>query len=348
MNILLCSVPFYPSVGGIESVSALLAEQFHRMGHVVTVLTQTLHSGADTQPYAVLRRPRAARLFAAVQAADVVLHNSISLRLAWPLLLLRRPWVVAHHMWLPRQGAGAMAARVKRAVLRLAHNVAVSAPVARDLAVPCTVIPNPYDSRLFRRLPEIERERDIAFVGRLVSDKGVPVLLQALNTLRARGHEPSLSIIGSGPEEGALRAQVQALGLQEQVQFAGRVVGEELVRLLHAHRTVVVPSVWEEPFGLVALEAQACGCTPVVAASGGLPEAAGPAAVVFPKGDALALAACLLTLTGAAAAACATAMQAGPHVRRHLERHQPERVAAAYLAVLEDARCKSSPLARTA
>jgi glycogen synthase len=348
MNILLCSVPFYPSVGGIESVSAVLAEQFQRMGHVVTVVTQTPHGEADRWPYTVLRRPGAAQLMAAVRAADVVLHNSISLRLAWPLLLLRRPWVVAHHMWLPRRGAGVMAARIKRAALGLAHNVAVSEPVARDLAVPCTVIPNPYDSHLFRRLPGIERERDIAFVGRLVSDKGVPVLLQALHMLRGRGHEPTLSIVGSGPDEPALRAQVDALGLHGQVQFAGRVTGEALVRLLHAHRTVVVPSVWEEPFGLVALEAQACGCTPVVAASGGLPEAAGPAAVVFPKGDATALAACLFTLTGAAASACAAAMQAGPYVLRHLERHQPERVATAYLAVLEDVRCKPSPLARAA
>jgi glycosyltransferase involved in cell wall biosynthesis len=295
-----------------------------------------------------LRQPDAAELLRAVQANDVVLHNSISLRLAWPLLLHRRPWVVAHHMWLPRSGTGAVAGRLKLGALRLAHNVAVSRAVADNLSVSCKVIPNPYDRQVFRPLRGIERKRDLAFVGRLVSDKGVPLLLQALATLRADGRRPTLTIVGSGPDEQALRAQAHQCGLESQVVFAGRVVGEALARLLHEHRAVVVPSVWEEPFGLVALEAQACGCIPVVASSGGLPEAAGPAGVIFSKGDSAALATCLATLTGAAARASAAAMQGDPRVRRHLEQHHPEHVAAAYLNVLEDARGKPGPVARPA
>lgn len=351
MKILMCSVPFRPSVGGIETVSALLADQFQRQGHSVTVVTQTACGVADSEPYAVLRRPSAWRLLQAVRDCDVVLHNQISLRLAWPMLLVRRPWVVAHHTWLPRSGPGSWAGRVKRACLRWALNVAVSDAVAADLAQPAQTIPNPYDRELFTCMPGVQRSRELVCVGRLVSDKGIPVLLHALVLLRQRGKLPRLSIIGSGPEEAALRQRVHTLGLQTQVRFAGSLVGQKLVRALNAHRVVVVPSVWEEPFGLVALEAQACGCIPVVAASGGLPQAAGPAGVVFAKGDPAALADCLasvLSRAPLAAAAQDVRDTLAADVQRHLQQHHPASVAAAYIRLFEDAQRAPAPLARTA
>ena len=345
MKILMCSVPFRPSVGGIETVSALLAEQFQRLGHTVTLVTQTPSAVADSERYAILRRPSAWQLLQAVRANDVVLHNNISLRLAWPLLFVRRPWVVAHHTWLPRSGSGAWAGLLKRAALAWAQNVAVSDAVAADLARPAHVIPNPYDRDLFQCLPGALRPHELVCVGRLVSDKGVAVLLQALSLLRQRGKAPRLSIIGSGPEEAGLRQQVQALGLQAQVHFAGSLVGQSLVRALNAHRVVVVPSVWEEPFGLVALEAQACGCLPVVAASGGLPQAAGPAGVVFAKGDPAALAD---TLAAVLDSVPVDGVAQDTRVQRHLQQHHPASVAASYLQVLEHAHRAPGPLARTA
>jgi len=348
MNILMCSVPFRPSVGGIETVSALLGQGFHDAGHRVTLVTQTPGDGVDSEPYRVLRRPSRSALFRAVRDSDVVLHNNISLRLAWPLLLMRRPWVVAHHTWLPRHGEGTTAARWKRWALRAAHNVAVSDAVAADLGLPCQVLPNPYDSGRFRCLPGVVRSRDLVCVGRLVSDKGVSVVLQALAHLRDQGFHHRLSVIGSGPERAALQALARELGLHAQVRFTGVLLGDDLVRELNAHRVVVVPSVWEEPFGLVALEAQACGCIPVVAASGGLPQAAGPAGVVFAKGDALSLAARLVPVLRDSRNAPATGIANDPRVQRHLLRHQPGTVAAAYLQLLQHAQRTASTLARAA
>lgn len=356
MKILMCSVPFRPSVGGIETVTALLADQFQRQGHTVTVVTQTESGLADSESFAVLRRPNAWQLLKAVRACDVVLHNQVSLRLAWPLLLVQRPWVVAHHTWLPRQGVAAWAGRFKRVCLRWALNVAVSDAVAADLALPVQVIPNPYDHELFQCLPGVPRSRELVVVGRLVSDKGVDLLLQALALLRQRGKAPRLSIIGSGPEEAALRQQVQTLGLQAQVRFAGSLVGQPLVRALNAHRVAVVPSVWEEPFGLVALEAQACGCLPVVADSGGLPQAAGPVGVVFAKGNAAALAECLASVLERVPVDGASRdvrvqrqlQQTRQLQQSHLQQHHPANVAAAYLQVLDHAHRAPDPLARTA
>lgn len=330
MKILFCSVPFRPSIGGIETVSSLLAEQFHRQGHRVTLLTQTPFDGVDEEPYPVVRSASAARLCALVADADVVFHNNISLRMGWPLLVMpRKRWVVAHHTWLPRTGAG----RLKRALLRRASNITVSRAMADDLPLPAQVLPNPYRSDLFCRMDAVPRDRDIVFLGRLVSDKGVSVLVDALGQLARAGLRPSVTLVGDGPEEAALRAQVARLGLAGQVQFAGRQDGQALVRLLNAHRLLVVPSVWEEPFGLVALEGLACGCVPVVARSGGLPEAVGRCGVVFNKGSAPGLARALARLLQNPAAQ----HNLLAHAPEHLARHRPEAVATAYLEVFRHA-----------
>jgi len=333
MNILLCSVPFRPSVGGIETVSALLAECFHRMGHHVTVVTQTPDSESDAEGFEVVRQPSAARMFELVRRADVVFHNNISLKFAWPQLLLRRPWVVAHHIWIPATG---MAAALKRWAIRHASNIAVSHALAESLPVDCTIVPNPYADDVFVRAEGLERSRELVFVGRLVSQKGVDVLIDALGLLAERGRRPGLMLIGEGPELPALRRQVDALGITSQVHFAGRRTGADLVAALNEHRVLIVPSLGQEAFGVVALEAMACGCVPLVSRSGGLPDAAGAAGVVFEPGDSQALAKAIEALLDDPAlldrlrAASAS----------HLQRHTRDRVARDYLQVLADA-CRS-------
>ena len=330
MNILFCSVPFRPSVGGIETVSALLAERFHRPGHSVVLVTETASSEVDGDGFRVVRQPSAAQLFELVRWADVVFHNNISLRFAWPQLLLRRPWVVAHHTWIPRVG---LAARVKRAVLRHASHIAVSRAVAESLPVPCTVVPNPYADDVFVSSSGTPRTGELVFVGRLVSDKGLGILFAALAWLAQRGQRVGLTVVGDGPEAPTLRRQARALGILGRVQFIGRRVGAELVAALNAHQVLVVPSVWEEPFGVVALEAIACGCVPLVARSGGLPDAVGACGLVVPRGDCEALALGISALIGNPAAL--EHYRAGASA--HLERHTRDRVARDYLQVIDDA-----------
>jgi glycogen(starch) synthase len=327
VNILLCSVPFRPSVGGIETVSALLAERFARAGHRVTLVTHTHSLDHDADAFEVVRRPSALRLLSLVRWADVVFHNNISLRLAWPLLLMSRPWVVAHHTWIPATG---LAARVKRRLLRFAHNIAVSRAVAASLPVGCEVIGNPYADDVFHALQGRARNVDMLFVGRLVSDKGLSVLLAALGELALRGTRPRLTVVGDGPEAPALRTQCESLGIAAQVTFAGWRSSVELAELFHAHRMLLVPSVWEEPFGIVALEALACGCVPVVARSGGLPEAVGPCGIVLPRGDMRAWVNGIQTLLEGSA----SLDECLRHAPAHLERHTRDRVSQAYLDVL--------------
>ncbi len=333
MKILLCSVPFRPSVGGIEMVSEILADGFRHAGHEVLVVTQTPGPVADEAPFRILRAPSAGALWDAVRWAEVVFHNNISLRLAWPVLALRKPWVIAHHTWLPRTGPGWLAGRMKHFAVRLADNIAISEAIAQSLSAPATVVPNPYADDLFVTRPDAPRPGDLVFLGRLVSDKGLSVLLDALARLRVRGHEPTLTVVGGGPEEVALRAQVRHLQLDRQVRFAGVLKGAALVELLNQHRIMVVPSVWEEPFGIVALEGIACGLVPIVTRSGGLPEAIGRCGLLVPKSDGAALAAAIERLIGDASLLASLRAEAS----QHLAQHTRARIVEAYLRVLERA-----------
>lgn len=330
MNILFCTVPFAPSVGGIETVSALLAERFYKLGNRVVLVTQTAASVSDVNDYPVVRQPTAKQLFELVRWADVVFHNNISLRFAWPQLLLRRPWVVAHHTWIPRVG---LAARVKRLVLGRATHIAVSRAVAESLPVACTVVPNPYADDLFLEDAVTPRCGELVFVGRLVTDKGLNILFDALARLELRGQRVGLTVIGEGPAAPALRRQTKALGIAGRVHFVGRRAGAELVASLNAHQVLVVPSVWEEPFGVVALEAIGCGCVPLVARSGGLPDAVGSCGLVVTRGDSEALAQGISELINQPAVL--ERYRAG--AAAHLARHTRDRVARDYLQVIDDA-----------
>ena len=136
----------------------------------------------------------------------------------------------------------------------------------------------------------MHRDRDLIFVGRLVSDKGVDLLIEAIHLLRERRISPNLTIVGTGAEQEKLQSLVSNLELTNQIEFVGLRTGQELRLFLNRHRTIVVSSRWKEPFGLVALEGIACGCQAIVASNGGLPDAITPLAIPFDRQNVAALA----------------------------------------------------------
>jgi glycogen(starch) synthase len=287
MRILLWSNSFHPSVGGLEAVSGMLAEEFARQGHQVTLVTRTASTVKDEFPFAVVRRPSWHQMFRLVKQCDVYLQNHISLKAAWPLLFVRRPWVVAHHTWIPRSG---LKGRIKHFMLRFARSISCSNEIAAHVKSRSTVICSPYDDRVFRRKSDVQRDKDLIFVGRLSREKGASVLVDALRLLKSGGHAPSLTIVGGGPERSALARQAEEFGFSKQVEFAGSKAPLEVADLLNQHRILVVPSLYREPFGVVALEGIACGCAVVGSEGGGLKDAIGPCGATFPNGDAPALA----------------------------------------------------------
>lgn len=344
MRILFSSHVFAPGVGGIETVSRLLADEFVRQGHEVRLITQTpgptLDEASPDEDFTIHRRPSAAHLLSLTRWCDVFFHNNITLPRAWPLLCMNRPWIVAHHVWIPRSG---LAGRAKRYALRRADAcISVSRAIADHLQTPSLVIPNPYDDGLFRKIDGVERLRDLIFVGRLVSDKGADLLLTAVGALVRDGLRPTVTIVGAGPEESALREQARSSGLESLIEFAGIRRGPDLVELLNRHRVLVVPSRWEEPFGVVALEAIASGCVVVGSSGGGLPDAIGTCGEIFPNGDAVALVRALAGLLRDDSRIAELRRDAD----RHSRRHSRAQIASEYLAVFEQALAARNPRRR--
>lgn len=332
VKILLCSHVFSPSIGGIESCSLDLALSFARLGHQVEIVTRTPSDDpADDCGLKVWRSPNARTLFQRIRWCDVFYQNNVSLQTAWPLLFLRRPWVVTTATWLRKpDGSVGMAEHTKRWLLRFAANIYIGKAIGKHVGYDGFVVPNPYDSGTFQRLPGVQRNRSLVFLGRLVSDKGCDLLVRSLGLLRDGGFSVPLTIIGSGPEEAPLKELVARLRLEADVRFVGALKGPALAGELNRHQVLVVPSRWEEPFGVVALEGIACGCLVVGSSAGGLRDAIGHCGITFKNGDVGDLARALREILSG---------QDQPERCRampdHLRRHSSEVVAKRYLKIFE-------------
>ena len=231
-------------------------------------------------------KPRALQVWREFAGADAIIQFGDGIRLGWPLLLKRFPVLTSHQGWGMNIAIEPVLRRKLRGkIVRRSVNVCCSRALAQRLGVPSRVIGNPFNDRIFgdTRSP---RNRDLIFVGRLIPEKGADLLLESLAMLRERQIRPSATIVGDGPQREELQRQADTSGLQEQVQFAGVVTGEALAHLLNRHRVLVVPSRWEEPFGIVALEGLACGCLVVASDGGGLPDAVGLCGHLFERGSA--------------------------------------------------------------
>jgi len=140
------------------------------------------------------------------------------------------------------------------------------------------VVPPGVDLATFQPMDRVGARHEIGygsgrlllFVGRLERLKGVEVAIRALGLLRDRRHDDvRLLILGEDSHEGEesekerLKAVASEVGVRDRVDFVGSVAHHELPYFYAAADVCVMPS-YSESFGLVALEAQACGC-PVVA-----------------------------------------------------------------------------------
>ena len=332
MRILLCSYVFPPSIGGIETVSRILAEEFCRLGAAVTVVTHTPGEEIN-QPYKVVRRPSIGKLLELARSAEIIFQSNISLRTLLPLFFLRKPIVIAHHGRIARvDGSRGWQDTLKRALLFRCSHISISNMVAADLPVESLVIADPFEACEFTDSGMGARDKDFVFLGRLVSDKGCDLALRALAVLKQERLQPSFTVIGDGPEMPALKRLTAELGLAEQVDFVGA-LREGRGKIVARHRIMVVPSRWEEPFGVVALEGIAAGCAVVASQGGGLPEAVGPCGILFPNGDVAALASAMKRLL------TSSTLQEQLIAKRsqHLENFQPEVVAKRYLEVFKSA-----------
>ncbi len=329
MKILIYSWSFTPAIGGMESLARVLAEEFCRLGHTVTVATETVRQ--SELPFPVHRRPSAVELLRLARSVDIVLSMPLSLARLPAILAARRPLVIAHPIRIAVAGKGDWRARLKLAIAERLCGVVPSQYLARSFPG-SLVIANPYDAATFDpgRSNGPAQRNGIVHVGRLIPGKGAHVLIDAFGRIAGSFAHEKLTIIGDGPARPALEAEVARLGLGERVQFIDELPASALAPLLAQARIMAVPTVDEEAFGIVALEGLASGCRMVVSNLGGLPEAVGDLALTHAPGDAADLARCLSAiLSGAAPPPPEAAIEA------HLARFTPEAVASRYLELFK-------------
>jgi glycosyltransferase involved in cell wall biosynthesis len=156
------------------------------------------------------------------------------------------------------------------------------------------------DTDLFQPLEEIPERRDrftIGYIGRLVEEKGVQVLLRAAAQLSG---DWQLHILGSGPHQAALTTLASQLGIAERVHFDGQRPSAEIPPYYHQLDVLALPSLtrpnWKEQFGRVLVEAMASGIPVIGSDSGAIPGVIGEAGMIVPEGDATALSESLAAL----------------------------------------------------
>jgi glycogen synthase len=175
--------------------------------------------------------------------------------------------------------------------------------------------------------PRIQSQRDshrplIVFQGRLVSSKGVDLLLQAAAILRAENRNFELVIIGDGPERATLQNLAVRLDLASQVRFAGRLGDAEVEKISGKADIVVVPSMGAEVFGLVVAENMSRGQAVVASDLGAFVEVLGNAGLTFPVGDFHTLAQRLRQLLDDAALAPSLGLRARDRIRETYQSDQ--------------------------
>ena len=215
-------------------------------------------------------------------------HNCIRPGGVWPCLFcapLCRSWRAALGRVFSQRRRIAAMSRFKKTVV--ISNFMKSRLVANGLdAAKIEVKPPVINSQLPTPNSQLPTSPiDLLYVGQLIRGKGVHLLLEAM----ARMKTPrTLDIVGSGNMEGELKALAESLGLADRVRFNGFQRNPQ--EWMRCAACVVVPSFWQEPYGLVAAEAVALDRHVVAFAIGGLPEACGGKATLVPPGDVDALA----------------------------------------------------------
>lgn len=134
-----------------------------------------------------------------------------------------------------------------------------------------SVVHNPVDGSVYYPISKAEARAAlglkpagsvILFVGNLIPQKGVEILIEAARLLQSRGTPFKALVVGSGSQGAELEGLVQGYGLSDQVHFEGSKSQSELFLYYNAADLLVLPSVMES-FGLVLVEAMLCGC-PVI------------------------------------------------------------------------------------
>jgi glycosyltransferase involved in cell wall biosynthesis len=181
---------------------------------------------------------------------------------------------------------------------RATVNVGVSPHVAQRIMLPRTrVIWNgvstPEVIAFVSETPRAWNPVCFAYLGRLVAEKGVAVLLRACRELAMEKFDFGVKIIGDGPERRNLEAMTEELDLGERIEFTGFITGAAIAKSMAGVAAVVMPSICEDVSPLSAMEQMMDGRLLIASDIGGLGLVVDEVGLKFPAGDSKALASCM-------------------------------------------------------
>lgn len=322
MNVLTYAERYYPHIGGIETVSRNIVEYLAGVGANVRVVTRYESDIPDPPAYSIVRNPSRDKLKRLVDEADIVHMHSFEGYLFFLALLKRKIVIMSYHdvtMICPRGVKWRMnepcmveaslgnclpclvADKRGKVVRRLLRPMIKS---LLSLLVDANICMSPYATRKYRlakkreilsgidttlfRPPEKKAKNPapvFLFVGRLIEGKGCQTLIEALGEIRKLGRETRLHVCGDGEYRAELENIARSFGMGGAVIFHGNVEGEELVSVIQQADICVVPSLFVEYFGLVAIEAMACGLPVIGVDDGGLGEIVRDVGLSFKRAD---------------------------------------------------------------
>jgi len=174
-------------------------------------------------------------------------------------------WDVYWRLYLGTIG-GSVGRMIERLTMRLPDGiVAISQKTRIDLIKRgkvrperIDVIPVGIDLERIAKIAPARESTDVLFAGRLIHEKRVDLLLNAIAVAKKEIPTITCAIIGDGPERGLLEDLAVKLGVEENVSFTGFVDQDGLTAYMKASKVFVLPSI-REGFGLVIVEANACG-----------------------------------------------------------------------------------------
>ena len=287
MKIVLASHDFLPNVGGVATTVSILAQGFRDAGHDVTVVTIS-PGPTEGYGYAVVRSPPVWRLCKLYAGADILVLSNLAIRLIYPLVVLRRPFALQHHS----ESAFKLRASpfsldlLRRCVMGRAKHFMTSVCIGNKSGLKDYVVTspfaNPYHLTQDMVVP-LDQRSGALFAGRLEPEKGVLFLLDRWPEIRDILKIGEVRIAG----DGSLRPQIErriADGLSG-VTYLGPLSIDKMARQMAYSAFVLVPSLWEEPFGAVALEAVAARALVVASNRGGLAEATGDLGFLYNPDD---------------------------------------------------------------
>lgn len=325
MRVLLWCARFWPGIGGEERYVERLALGLVQSGCSVEVVTNTIDGASAEEMFGAIRvsrLPFPASTHADIGAVRAVRQGLrqvverlrpevVNLHTSGPSLAhyelhrsaLPAPTVLTCHGVFPPEADAAR--NLSTALHRSAAIIASSAATRASL-----IVLDPAAARTEVCLPPVAPTTVpvsagamapvVVGFGRMVPEKGWETALRSLPEVTAAVAGARLVLVGDGPYRPALEALTRQLGLAGSVEFTGFVSDDELTALIDAAAVAIVPSLHEEGFGMVAIEASARSRPVVASARGGLTEAVvdGVTGLLVPAGDPAALAAALIRVLG--------------------------------------------------